>query len=225
MLDEREKLTRLAIKVLDDKGWDPYLEDEGTLWLLHYELAKNQVASIFNLILTELRKTKPEFERKHFYALVSSKGSFSEATLTKDFSVFQNTYVPLFTTKSEIEDSYSGILTELNLVVPRKIDGRIGSFIIESKRRPEIPMLIVLYAIVSNENYGHSINFDRLLNDKAGVGAIFALSREGLTEKLEEITKIDKNIIFKNDAGIRELQFKSKPKPFDILAKYYDRKV
>jgi hypothetical protein len=226
MLDSQEHLTPLAKKIFDDKGWDPYLEDEGTLWLLHYHLTKNNIASSFNLIFTQLRKTKPEFERRHFYTFVSDKGKFSEATLTKDYSVFQNTYVASVSNKSEIEDSYSGILTELDLVVLKRIEPKAESLVIESKRRPVIPAEVILYAILENEHYGSSISFDKLFTEADSAGTIFALNREGLTEKLEEIAmhkKYAKSIIFKNEAGIRELQFKSKPKPFEVLAHYYGR--
>jgi hypothetical protein len=227
LLDEKDRLTQLAKRIFEDKGWDPYLEDEGTLWLLHYHLTKNRLASTFNLMFTELRKTKPEFERRHYYSLIANKvEKFSEATLTKDYSVFQNTYVASPSNKAEIEDSYSGILTELDLVVLKKIEAKTEMLVIESKRRPEIPAEIVLYAILDNEDYGNSINFDRLFTDSTGVGTIFALNREGLTEKLEEITKhkkYAKSITFRNEAGIRELQFKNKPKPFDVLANYYGR--
>ncbi|MBX2969097.1 MAG: DUF4007 family protein [Cyclobacteriaceae bacterium] len=226
LLDEKDRLTSIAKKLFDDNGFDPYLEDEGTLWLLHYHLTKNNLASSFNLIFTQLRKSKPEFERRHFYALISDKGKFSEATLTKDYSVFQNTYVASMSNKSEIEDSFSGILTELDLVTLKRIESKTDLLIIESKRRPEIPSEIILYAILENEDYGNSINFEKLLTEPTSVGTIFALNREGLTEKLEEITKhkkFSKNVVFKNEAGIRELQFSSKPKVFDVLAHYYDR--
>lgn len=226
LLDEKDRLTSIAKKLFDDNGFDPYLEDEGTLWLLHYHLTKNNLASSFNLIFTQLRKSKPEFERRHFYALISDKGNFSEATLTKDYSVFQNTYVASISNKSEIEDSFSGILTELDLVTLKRIESKTDLLVIESKRRPEIPSEIILYAILENEDYGNSINFEKLLTEPTSVGTIFALNREGLTEKLEEITKLkkfSKNVVFKNEAGIRELQFSSKPKAFDVLAHYYGR--
>ncbi|MGE0589598.1 MAG: DUF4007 family protein [Cyclobacteriaceae bacterium] len=223
LTDDKDKLTNLAVRIFDDRnGWDPYLEDEGTLWLLHYNLTRNSVASIYNLIFNELRKVKPEFDRKHFYSLVSSRGKFSEATLTKDFQVFQNTYLPSKSTK-DIEDSYSGILTELGLVFSKRVDDKNEMLVIEGKRRSEVPAPILLYAIIDNDDYGLSIDFDSLYNEVNSIGTVFALSREGLTEKLEEIAKTGRNITFKNEAGIRELQFKSKPRPFDILTNYYGR--
>ena len=33
--------TRFGRRLLDDGGWDPYLEDPGSLWLIHWQLAAN----------------------------------------------------------------------------------------------------------------------------------------------------------------------------------------
>lgn len=224
LLNETEKPSELARMIFSSKGWDPYLENEGTLWLLHFQLTRAGTASIFNIIFNELRKTKPEFEEKHFYSIVSNFGKFSEATLSKDYSVFKNTYAVSASSKFEIEDSYSGILTELGLLTSKKTSAKNDALVIESKRRPEIPAQIILYAILENQE-GDSINFDKLYNERNSVGSVFALNREGLIEKLEELTNLyPKEIVFKNEAGIRELQFKKKLNPIkDVLAKYYGR--
>ncbi len=44
MASKDYSLTQLGKKILNDekpKGWDPYLEDEATIWLLHWLLASN----------------------------------------------------------------------------------------------------------------------------------------------------------------------------------------
>src|SRR5690606_11284553 len=135
-------------------------------------------------------------EEKHFYSIVSNLGKFSEATLSKDYSVFKNTYAVSASSKPEIEDSYSGILTELGLLTSKKTNGKNDALVIESKRRPEIPAQIILYGILENQE-GDSINFDKLYNERNSVGSVFALNREGLMEKLEELTTLyPKEIIF-----------------------------
>src|SRR5438874_559646 len=45
LVDKNEQLTAFASKLLAEGGWDPYLEDEGSLWLLHYHLVKSGFAS------------------------------------------------------------------------------------------------------------------------------------------------------------------------------------
>src|SRR5680860_1897776 len=42
--------------LFSDNGWDPYLENEATLFLLHYKLCAENHSSIYSLIFRELRK-------------------------------------------------------------------------------------------------------------------------------------------------------------------------
>ena len=35
----RLRVTELGNRLLSDNGWDPYLEDDATLWLIHWNLA------------------------------------------------------------------------------------------------------------------------------------------------------------------------------------------
>ena len=64
---ENDQLTTLAKRLLNDKdGWDPYLEDEASLWLLHYQLVTVERASTYPLILNGLRRDKIEFTKTHF---------------------------------------------------------------------------------------------------------------------------------------------------------------
>lgn len=63
LLDADEKLTEFANKIYGSpenniKGYDPYLEDIGTEWLLHFLLVKSMKASIFNLVFTDFRIEK-----------------------------------------------------------------------------------------------------------------------------------------------------------------------
>jgi hypothetical protein len=124
----------------------------------------------------------------------------------------------------ELEDMYSGILTELGLVQIRNEE----TLLIEGRRRPELPALVVLYAILESTRLRDSLSlsFEQLYTDAESVGSIFALSKEGLVEKLQEITQLYPNdIVFKNEAGIRELQYKHKPEPFNVLKRYYGSQV
>ncbi len=43
ILDEDDKISPVAQQLLSDDGFDPYLEDRATLWLLHYFLVSRQV--------------------------------------------------------------------------------------------------------------------------------------------------------------------------------------
>jgi len=220
IIDKDNKETMLASKLFEEGGWDLYLEDEATLWLLHYSLCKKNYASIYNLIFTELRKTKPEFSKNHLLNKVREiDASKNQNTVSKDFSVFLRSYYSKIDKKNK-EESTSALLNDLNLIT--LVDKENALYNITNKKEQDIAWQVVLYCIL-NEDYGSSISFKNLMSDKNGIGNIFAFSQDGLESKLIEIDTNRKDIIYKNDAGIKELQFKKKkPNKFDVLKNYYE---
>jgi len=82
---------------------------------------------------------------------------------------------------------------------------------------------VILYSILDNESYGHSISLNPLEFDTNSPGSIFALNRSGLVNKISEIVKENKDITYTDNSGIKELQFKNKPDAYSILDIYYDR--
>ncbi|HET8859540.1 DUF4007 family protein [Marivirga sp.] len=226
LVDKNETPYKITKAIFDDNGWDPYLEDEGTLWLLHYFLIKSNYSSIYSILFTELRKVKPEFNNKNLQDFVARKyseyGSFNKNTLKKDFDVFVKLYLA---TKNEkdLEENLSGILTELNLVDEiKRGDKHIKLQSISSKKRQSLPPEIILFAIISDDTYGQSISFQSLYSEN-GIGNIFAIDQESLYEKLQLVSEKYKNIILSNEAGIVEIQFREqKPSPFQVLKSYYE---
>ena len=221
LLDESDNLTKIADFIFaDGKGKDPYLEDEGTLWLLHYLINSRKYASIYNLIFGELRKKQPEFGQRHFLNLVSSRGKFNDSTVKFDFDVFLRNYRGA--SSKDLEDQYSGILQDLQLVESVNTGEREKRYKIDSKERPEIPPHIILFGILQNEKYGSAISLEQLLIDPEDVGVIFALSKDGLFDKVQEIVEVIPGVSYIEDAGIKQIQFKKKkPDPFKILEQYY----
>mgnify|MGYP003650674295 CR=1 FL=1 len=213
---EKEEIKPIADKIFGENGWDPYLEDEGTLWLLHYWVVTQGYASIFSIVFNELRKRKPLFTIDNFIDLVKELGDkTSENSLRKDFQALTRTYVSKDNNK-DLEDSYSGLLTELNLVNEHK-----SGLEIEAIKRPNIPLPILLHCIMDSCDENNSISFETLYSQNNSVGTVFALSREGLNELLESLNDEFPEITYSNEAGIRELQFKKSIDSIKILKKYY----
>lgn len=223
IVDEDGELTELAKKIFDDNGWDPFLEDEATLWLLHYKLSSKNYASIYHLIFSELRKVRPEFSSTHFLSLVNEiDAKQSENIVGKDFNVFTKTYFAK--SSKDKEESFSGLLTELNLLQEVDEDAQKNKiYHINNVKQDSIPWQVVLYCILDNENYGASISVNDLFKDQKGIGNLFAFTKEGLENKLQEISEHVKDVTYKNDAGIKELQFKKKLNGIKLLAEYYEK--
>jgi hypothetical protein len=223
VVDDQNEIRPLADKLFSDEGWDPFLEDEATLWLLHFLLNEKRHSTIYNLIFSELRKVKPEFSKLHLVNTVQELDSKqSDNIVEKDFSVFTRTY---FSKESkDKEESFSGLFTELELLSEVGVDNINNKlYHINNKKQDSIPWQIVLYCILENREYSNSIGLTSLLTDKTGVGNVFAFTQEGLENKLVEIAENVTGITYKSDAGVQELQFKNeKPMGMEILKSYYE---
>lgn len=228
IIDNKDKPTEFGVKIFDTQnGYDPFLEDEASLWLLHYQLVKTELASIYTIIFNEFRKEKLFFTKETFLNYlkriqeVSPELSFNENTVAKDFTVFLNMYKN-DNENIDIEDSFSGILSEIGLL--KQIGkGKEEQFQIENNERDGLSDAVVLFSILDNPTFGNSISLNSLEFDTNSPGSIFALNRSGLVNKISDIISDNKNITFTDHAGIKELQFKNKPDAYSVLDKYYGK--
>lgn len=225
LIDQADELTPFAHHLFADNGWDPYLEDQASLWLLHYHLIKKASASSYHLVFNELRKEKVEFSRSNFVAFVKRRAEaaaviVNDKTVADDFGVMLKMYLRTDAQQKDIEDSFSGIFTELDLIKPK---GKRGEdvFAVESTERNEIPDAILLYAITDKLQSGQSINLTNIEQDAGQAGTVFAVNRAGITSKIERLVKTNPDLIYSDHAGVRELQFRNVLLPFDILNTYY----
>lgn len=226
IIDGKDNPTLFGARLFDtENGYDPFLEDEASLWLLHYQLVKTGLASIYSIVFNEFRKEKILFNDDIFLNYLkrvqetSPDLSFNENTVAKDFIVFVNTYKNE-EDNNDVEDSFSGILSEIGLL--KTIGkGKDKQYQVENSDRDNLHESILLFAILDNSSYGNSISLNSLEYDYNSPGSIFALNRSGLTNKISEL--VDKSITFTDHAGIKELQFKNKPNAFSILDRYYGK--
>jgi hypothetical protein len=229
IIDEDDKLTEFGILLLDDNGFDPYLEDEGSLWLLHFKLVIKNYSSIYNLLFNEFRKEKIEFTKESFVKYINRKciefniKEIKDNTILDDFAVMTKMYLRSDSQNKDKEDNYSGLLTELNLLknIGEKND---ELFVIENSDKENIPYDILLYCIVEAGGFESSINLNKIESDFNNIGSIFAINRNGLINHINVITKNYKNVVYSDYAGIKELQFKKKINPINVLEKYYGKK-
>jgi len=228
IIDNKDIPTEFGKRLFDDQnGYDPFLEDEASLWLLHYQLVKNSFASIYSIIFNEFRKEKLFFNKETFVNYVKRIGesnpdlNFNENTVAKDFTVFANLYKNDPESK-DVEDSFSGILSEIELLKTTG-KGKEEQFYIENMERDNLPEAVVLFTILDNFNYGNSISLNSLEFDLNSPGSIFALNRSGLMNKISDIVDEFKDITFTDQAGIKELQFKKKSDAYKILDTYYGK--
>lgn len=241
LLDEAtDQPTQLAHLLFGGQGeeapFDAFLEDNATLWLLHYQLVRTRFASTYWLIFNEFRKRKIEFTRDDYARFIEQKGreegfSISPKSIGDDFGVFLKMYhrgsAERGTKSKDREDSFSSILTELNLVhsFPRKTeDGKaeIPVYVITPSDRDDVPADWILYCLLDSPSLGLSVSLETLENDPGMPCAVFAMNRAGLIRKIEQLASRYDFLTYNDQAGVRELQFREKPTDkYQVLRDYY----
>jgi hypothetical protein len=227
--DSQDLITPFGFELLGDNGLDPFLEDDGSLWLLHYNLVKSGHASIYSIIFNEFRREKIEFNRESFLAFIKRKAetekgiNFNEKTIGEDFIVFRKMYL---SADKSADDELAGLLSDLGLIkkIEKEIDDKkVDFFVIENTERPQIPVEIFLYSILDNENYTNSISLNSLVQDYNSPGSIFAMNSHGIIEKIKEAETKYRWLTYNDNAGVKEIQLRNKPEPFTVLEDYYEQ--
>lgn len=221
-LTRNDELSPLAHYLFDTQnGKDPYIENLGTLWLLHYLLVSTGEATLYYLIFVELQKERKLFQRHHVANLVKrvmtedgKQNLFNDNTVKKDIGTFLQNYV--LPQKSKSLDDYGSLLIDLDII---RVDeeGKSYLFNIEGKRK--IPWQIFLYAIIVSKGSENTISYD-LLQD---IGLSFCMSDIEVIEMCKDIEAHNSNDVrYSDTAGMRQLQFINEISRERVLNEYYD---
>jgi hypothetical protein len=220
----------LAELIFNEEGFDPYLEDTASLWLLHYQIVTENYSSIYSLVFNEFRKKRSEFNKLQLIQFINKKCQendivFNEKTVRRDIDVFLRNYVRPVKQSKNIEDLYSGLFIDLDLITQlKKFDEEEHTWYkIENKARKDLPEEVLLFSILSNAEYEESITIEQLTSGYNSVGNIFVLNQSDLIEKLIRLTGKYKSLTFSDNSGVRVLQFKEKLNKWDVLKKYYEK--
>lgn len=118
-------LTKIGEYIFDDEGCDPYLEDEATIWLVHWLIASNPILAtswwwFFNLFhKTEFTGAELTTALQDFVQ-AEVKGRIAASTLKSDSEVLRRMYVRSAPRAGvQIEDALDSPLSVLGLVTER----------------------------------------------------------------------------------------------------------
>lgn len=229
LIDEDKATTEIARFIFSkENGFDRFLEDEGTLWLLQYLICKTEIASIFKLIFSDYSKERisNEFDERQILNYIKLKISetnnreTSENTLNSDFKVFIQSYLSGIKALKSLEDDYNSPLIELNLISSINRENGIITFKLNKENRVDFPLEIFGYCLYDLYGDNTSLQFKEI---RETLGSYFVLTNEGLEIIIEKLCLKYPEFIFNDDAGIRQIQLKSTKENFklQLLQNYY----
>jgi len=219
-LSENDSPTSFANLVFNDKdGFDPFLEDTGTLWLLHYYLVKLDIASLYHLTFLDFQREKREFTKSQLQSFIKRKCTpfknlYNENTVKKDIGVLLHNYVSPLDTKS-FED-YSAIFLDLELIKKTGDEHYVFSDIDSSRLNP----LLLLYILLDYKGEDNTISLDSMQE----ISLILGLSLASLIDIIKALVlAFPDRITYNDNSGIKNIQFIGSFEPQAILTQYYNQ--
>lgn len=206
----------------DDNGKDPYLEDIGTLWLLHFLLIQTDYATIYKTTFVDYHRQRNIIEKsklqnyiKHIcFDETGYKNLYNDNTVKRDIGVMLHNYCAKNGGNVNIEDSNS-LFTPLNLIC----ETEKNTYRFNYDTRSDVPSLIFLYALLIKFEGRNSISFE----DITELALIFCLTNNDLLDIINYLCDLyPSEIVFSDVAGIKELQFRATLNSIDVLDRYYE---
>ena len=228
---EEDEISEFGNNIFNNDGFDSFLEDEGSLWLLHYKLLSKNYSSIYKLAFINFRKTRisSEFTSKQLEDFISklliSEGvNFSQKSIENDVKVFIRNYVSLYKKGAKsLEDDFSSLLINLDIIsiVPDSHIEGLQVFKLLYNAKENLPSEVLLFSILDSFDGEMSIAVNDIQNE---ISDLFLCNREGTEAKLIELQ--DKGyIVYKDDSGRKEIQIKNKLNKWDVLKNYYEKSI
>lgn len=220
-LTKNDKLMSIANYLFNsNEGKDPYVEDLGTLWLLHFLLVSTGEATLYNILFTQLQRERKTFDRQNLLSFVKrvmiedgKQSQFNENTVKKDIGTLLLNYV--IPQKNSTLDEYNSLLIDLNII---RVDADGKNYVFNISGKCQLPWQIFLYAILSLKGKDNTVGYDLLQK----IGLIFCMNDIEVIEICKNLESHYSNEIkYSETAGIRQLQFINEISIERVLDEYY----
>ena len=220
-LTENDEPQPIADYLFDsNKGKDPYMEDLGTMWLLHFLLVSTCEATLYNILFTQLQRERKVFDRQHVLNIVKrmmtedgKQNQYNENTIKKDIGTLLLNYV--LPQKAKALDDYNALLIDLDLI---RMDADSKNFLFNIEGKRQIPWQIFLYAVIKAKGKDMTVSYDMLQE----LGLMFCMNDMEVIEMSKAIVEHHEDTIAYSDvAGIRQLHFLNNLNEEEVLNEYY----
>ncbi|WP_321393985.1 DUF4007 family protein [Emcibacter sp.] len=209
-IDNETTVSDTGRLIFDETGFDPYLENPSSLWLLHWHLASepkntsihwtfnyfNESAFEKDTLAKSIREAANRFSWK----------SPNEKTLNSDLLVLLNTYsLDVTAKKGNKEDNLGSPLAELGLL--RSSGGNrvhLGWGV-----KPSLGMGTFLYSLCDfwqSYSGANTLNFQAILLEPGSPGRVFLMDENDLAVRLMDIEEATSGIVsWSETAGLKQL--------------------
>lgn len=232
-------VTSFGKAIFSHNGFDPFLEDIRTLWLIHWNFSTHVDDPLFAWDFLLNNWQHPDISRTEVLRAFQKEAerfgrTLSPVTLEQHFDIFLHTYIPTRSTKGEIlEDNLDSPLVELDLIQAigeRKLESgkREAIFAFRREEKPEIRPELFHYCLNDfwNKRQPHekTISFRDVAVSHGSPGQIFKLPEWNLRERLESIEQESKGaFVYQESSAMQRITRRGLTQE-DLLARIYASK-
>lgn len=234
MIDPVENIaTDLGDQLLSENGFDPYLEDEATIWLLHWLLATNaELATSWYWYFNRFHK--PEFTGQELATAltdfvndqVTSRKKPSAGTLKNDALLIPRMYTQSKgNTRTPIEEALDSPFALLKLIT-QNAGGR--NYQSRPSSRPDLPLGVLGFAVCEmfamKETTAIPIeDFMYSKDNYPAIGSVFRLTENDLVSKLEKLVDYIPGIFdIRDTAGQHQLYLSEEIDAIEFVIEHYE---
>lgn len=221
--------SEIARHLLLEGGWDPFLEDDASLWLVHWLLVSNpSIVTTWRLVFSTFHRTDAsKREIADFVAGFAEKhgARVNERSLLRDIDCFLRTYASVrkLDRQVPIEESFDCPLQELNLLQPFP-DGDLYRFSIGPKS--SLPTAVFGFALAQYfervKGGRNSMTVQECLYGPGSPGQAFKLDENSVVDYVEDLGRLTHGkMMLDETAGLKQIFRRQRIDHFELLADYY----
>lgn len=223
--------TPFGERLLDDSGWDPYLEDPGSLWLLHWHLLRSPCTApawfaIFNRFPgSDFTDESLASQLQLFCDGHPEWGDVAKNSLLKDARCLLRMYASVTAGRDLLEDTIDSPFVDLELI--RVLHGSRRHYTLNVGPKRSLPAAVAAYACVDfavqQQTSARLMTLTRLTHAPGSPGRAFQLSETALAELLDEFVDRRGGLRLTHAAGTRQvvLEDATYERPSLLLDAYY----
>lgn len=222
--------TDFGSRLLSDNGWDPYLEDDATLWLIHWNLAN---------IGSRAATWYWAFNRFHEYSFTRTImvelligdmqalgwSDISHSTIRRDVDCFVHTYLSPRADKAHIDDAIECPLSNLGILIQEPDSERLR---FKTGPKTTLPAAVFAYALAQfwdkRNNGGKALELREIMRSEGSPGLIFKLDQESMLGYLDALKDVTSGyMVFEDTSLVRRVirPRESACNPMSFLEDYY----
>jgi len=212
--DRNLAVSDYAKKIFADDGFDPWLENYATLWLIHWNLATNP--NLFTYYWVFNRLNAATFDKDSLVASIQEALSeydlpdVSPSTLKRDVECFLGVYSTRSAKEKSNEESIESPLTELALISPLT---RRDLFQTKVGAKPNLSVYTFIFGLLMFWKFyspnSKTLSLEAICYEEMSPGRIFLINENAIGDFAQNISEVTNGLLeWSETAGLKQILLK-----------------